>query len=105
MNQIAGDKKCAVNIEQVVVEVDHNRAQPDIACGRLETHRHIVQKLTDDQLFLYSDYALVRPGHPDVGDVRGSAGKYAFISSGNVGMRANDCGDATIQIPAKCDLL
>ena len=88
-----------------LVAIHHHGAEPNIAGGRFEARRHIVQKPPDHQFFLHADHAVIRASHADIGDVGGTVGQHALIGGRNVGVRADDRGDAAIEIPAQRDLL
>jgi len=59
----------------------------------------------DRLLLAHADDAAPRAGHPDVGDVGGSAGEYARVRGRDVRVRADDGGDAPVEVPAHRDLL
>src|ERR1035437_11204452 len=48
---------------RVIIAIDYHSAQARVARGGLETHRHSVQELSHHQFLLYSDHAIVGPGH------------------------------------------
>src|ERR1700722_12276596 len=89
----------------LVVALDDHSTQADVSVRGLEAGWHSVQEFLDDQLFLYSDNAVIRTGHADVRDVGGALREHSFICRGNVRVGANHRSGPSIQVPAKGDFL
>jgi len=87
------------------VALDQRSAHLRIALGRFELARHSGEEPVEDQLLLDPNHGVVRAGHADVGLISRAAGQDALVGGGNVGVGAEDGGDAAIEIPAHGDLL
>jgi len=59
----------------------------------------------DRLILLHADDATPRPGHADVGDVRGAAGQHARVGGRHVRVRADDPRHPPVEVPAQADLL
>src|ERR1700757_958316 len=86
------------------VRFDEHRVHLNIAGGYFETCRQAVQEFLDDAHTVHPDHAVMRPGHADIGDVRGAFGQHTLVGGGHMGMGADDGGDAAVEIPAESNL-
>src|SRR5262249_12123614 len=84
---------------------DDHAAEADVTGSSFEARRHSAHKFLDNQFLLYSDHAVVWPGHADVGDVCRAFRKHDLIRRGNVRVGADHGSDAAIEVPAERDLL
>src|ERR1700679_3518926 len=87
-----------------IIAINHHGTKAHIACGRLEAYRHAVEELANDELFLHSDDAVIRASHAAIGDVGGSFGENALVRGGDMRVRADYCGDASVEVPAERNL-
>src|SRR3984957_8041798 len=85
------------------VAVDEGGAHLWVALGGLELAGHAGEEAGEDQLFFYADDGVVGAGHADVGLVGGAVGEDALVGGGDVGVGAEQRGDAAVEIPAESD--
>ena len=64
---------------------------------------HSGEEAGEDELFFYADDGVVGAGHAYVGLVGGAVGEDALVGGGDVGVGAEDGGDAAVEIPAEGD--
>jgi hypothetical protein len=81
--------------------VDEGGAHLWIALGGFELAGHAGEEAGEDELFFYADDGVVGAGHADVGLVGGSVGKDALVGGGDVGVGAEESGNAAVEIPAE----
>src|SRR5256712_3929341 len=84
----------------MIVSFDEYGVHLHIARGYVEAGGHAVEKFADDALAVHAEDAAVRAGHADIGDVGGALGQDAFVGGGDVRVRANDGGDAPVEVIA-----
>ena len=84
---------------------DDDGVEPGVVLGGLEADAHVGAQRLDRLLLAHADDAAARAGHADVGDVGGAAGQHARVGRRDVGVRADDRGDAAVEVPAHRDLL
>src|SRR3984957_13400520 len=82
------------------VAVDKGGAHLGVALGGLELAGHSGEEACEDQLFFYADDGVVGAGHAYVGLVGGAVGEDALVGGGDVGVRAEESGDAAVERPA-----
>jgi hypothetical protein len=82
------------------VDVDEDCVHLDVAFGYGEAGRHGVEETLHDALLLHADDGIVRAGHADVGDIGGAAREDVLVGGGDVGVRAEDDGNFSVEIPA-----
>ena len=85
------------------VAADQCGAHLGVAGGGFEFAGHAGEEAVEDQVFFDADDAVVGAAHADVGLVGGAAGEDAFVGGGNVGVGAEDGGDAAVEMPAHGD--
>jgi len=83
------------------VTEDEGGAHLGIAFCGFEFARHSGEEAGEDEFFFYADDGVVRAGHADVGLVGGALGEDALVGCGDVGVGAEDGGDASVEIPAE----
>src|ERR1700757_4829485 len=88
----------------VLVAINDYRAQPGIAGGGLEPYWHPVKKFTHHQFLLYSNHAIVGPGHAHVGHIRSSVGQNAFICRRHMCVRTDHRSHTSVQVPTHRNL-
>ena len=64
-----------------------------------------VEELAERRLDLDADDRIVRPGHADVGQIRGALRQNALVGGLHVRVRADDGRDLAVEMPAHRDLL
>ena len=84
---------------------DQRGAHLGVAFGGFEFAGHSGEEFFQDQILFHADYAVIGAAHAYVGLVGGSAGEHALVGGGDVGVRAQNGGDAAIQVPAHRHLL
>src|ERR1700733_453594 len=89
----------------LVVTLNHNAAKPHIARRRLKAGWHAAQEALNDQFFFHANHAVIRPSHPYIGNVGSALAQHSFIGGGNMRMGADHSRSATIEVPAKRNLL
>ena len=82
---------------------DEGGAHLGVALGGFEFARHAGEEAVQHQVFFDADDAVVGSAHADVGLVGGAAGQHALVGGGNVGVGAEDGGDAAVEMPAHGD--
>ena len=86
------------------IAMDEGGAHLGIAFRGFELPGHTCQKACQDELALDADDGVVRAGHADVGLEGGAVVEEALVRGRDVGMGAEDGGDATVEVPAEGDL-
>ena len=61
------------------------------------------EEAAEDKFFFNADDRVVGAGHADVGLVSGAAGEDAFVGGGDVGVGAENGGDAAVEVPTHGD--
>ena len=74
-----------------------------VALGGLELAGHSGEEAVEDELGFDADDGIVRAGHAYVGLVGGAVGEDALVGGGDVGVGADDGGDAAVEVPAEGD--
>lgn len=80
---------------------DEGGAHLGITLGGLEFTWHSGEEAGKDKLFFDADDGVVGAGHADVGLVGGAVGQDAFVGGRDVGVGAEQGGDAAVEIPAQ----
>jgi hypothetical protein len=80
---------------------DERGAHLGVALGGLEFAGHSGEEAGEDKLLFDADDGVVGTGHADVCLVGGAAGEDALVGGGDVGMGAEQGGDAAVEIPAE----
>jgi hypothetical protein len=83
------------------VAVDEGGAHLGVALGGFELAGHAGEKAGQDQLFFYADDGVVGAGHAYVCLVGGAVGEDTLVGSGDVGVGAEESGDAAVEVPAE----
>ena len=86
------------------VTFDEGGAHFGVSFGGFELGRHASEEAVEDELFFYSDDGVVGAGHAYIRLVGGAVVEDALVGGGNVGVGADDGGDAPVQVPADGDL-
>lgn len=73
-----------------------------IALGRLEFAGHSGEEAVEDEFGFDADDGIVGAGHAYVGLVGGAAGEDALVGGGDMGVGAQERGEAAVEIPAEC---
>ena len=81
---------------------DH-RVQLSAMPRRFHPHRHLRQKLLDDDVFVDADDAIVRTRHAAIRLIGGAAGQDARIGGRDMGVSADHGRNASIEMPAHGD--
>ena len=82
---------------------DEGGAHLWIALGGLELAGHSGEEAVEDELGFDADHGVVGAGHAYVGLVGGAAGEDALVGGGDVGVGAEQGGEAAVEIPAEGD--
>ena len=86
------------------IGLDEDGVQLDVAGRYFEASGHGIEELFQDARAVHADDTVVRASHADIGDVGGAVGKNVFVGSGDVGVRPDDCSDASIEVYAEGNL-
>ena len=87
------------------IAFDQHAGEAGIAFGGFKAAGKASQEPLQNLFLLHADHAVIRTAHPNIGLVSGSLGQHSRVGGGNVSMRAQNGGNASIKIPAKRDLL
>src|SRR5216683_4433489 len=80
---------------------DEGGAHLRVALGRLELAGHSGEEACEDELLFDADDGVVGAGHAYVGLVGGAVGEDALVGGRDVGVGAEDGGDAAVEVPAE----
>src|SRR5712691_3856623 len=83
-----------------IVDLDDGALQMRLPARHLEGGVALGEEALDGGLLAHSDHAVPGPAHADVGDERGAAAEHARVSGLDMRMRAEDGGDAAVEILA-----
>ena len=87
-------------LAEVGVDVDDRPVQSRVFRGDLEGCRPTGPEMFDHAFDFSPDNALERAGHPDVALERGSIRQDLFVCGRDVGVRAQDGGEPTVEVSA-----
>jgi hypothetical protein len=80
---------------------DEGGAHLGIALSGFELAGHAGEEAVEDEFGFYADDGVVGAGHAYVGLIGGAVGEDALVCCGDVGVGADDGGDAAVEIPAE----
>ena len=83
------------------VAADQSCAHFGVAGGGFELAGHAGEEFGEDELFFDADDGVEGAGHADVRLVGGAVVEEALVGRGDVGVGAEDCRDAAVEIPAE----
>jgi len=84
---------------------DQRAHEPRILLGGVEADRHLGGHRLQSLFAADAEHAAAGTGHADVGDVCSASGQHPRVGRRDVGVGADDGGDATVKVPAHADLL
>ena len=87
------DPRCAPS---AAVALDQRGAHASVVAGRFKSARHSGEKPGEHQLFFDANDAVVGAAHADVGLVGGASGEDALIRGRDMGVGAEERGDASV---------
>lgn len=83
------------------VAMDEGGAHLGVVLGGFEFAGHAGEEALEDELGFYANDRVEGAGHADVGLIGGAVVEDAVVGGGDVGVGAEDGGDAAVEVPAE----